>query len=83
MDYTPNGSVVGKGGLATILNAKWGKFVNASGTVLNNRGFWFILSGIPRGETRFINIYAPNEPFHRYVLWKILMRDLPCHCEWV
>ena len=62
--YTLNGRLGGKGGIVTILGAKWRKFLNASDEVMNNRGFWFIFSG----EIGFINVYMPKEPLYYYVL---------------
>lgn len=81
--YTPNGRLAGRGAIATLLAAKWNKFVNASGEVMGNCASWFTLRGIPGGEIGFLNVYAPNDSLHRCVLWESLLRDLPRHCQWV
>ena len=62
--YTPKRRIASKSGIATFMRAKWSKFVSTFETVMNNRGFWFILSDIHREDTGFLNIYTPNEPLH-------------------
>ena len=81
--YTPNGHQAGRGGIATLLSAQWSKFVSALGSIMNNRGFWFILGGIPGGDLGFLNIYAPNKPIHQCILWEFVLCDLPRHCKWI
>ena len=81
--YTPDGRQAGRGGTAILLGPKWRKFVSATGSFLQNRACKVILSGIFVGDIGFLNIYAPNDPLHRCVLWETILRELPRHCQWI
>ncbi|KAG0504512.1 hypothetical protein KC19_N025700, partial [Ceratodon purpureus] len=73
----------GCGGTITLLAPKWTHAVTASGSILENRVQWLILSGLPGGDLGIANIYAHNTSPERCTLWETMARDLPTHCRWL
>jgi hypothetical protein len=49
------GPGAGRGGIITLLAPKWALSVAESGAIQDNRGHWFILRGLPRGDLGVVN----------------------------
>jgi hypothetical protein len=79
----PQDEGASKGGVATLLVPKWAQLVTDQGLVLQNQVHWFIIRGIPGGDTGFLNLYASNNTSDRCLLWKKLILSLPDFCRWV
>ncbi|KAG0628129.1 hypothetical protein M758_1G003200, partial [Ceratodon purpureus] len=73
----------GCGGVLTLLAPRWSHAVTASGSILDNRVQWVILSGLPGGDLGIANVYAHNTPQERCHLWEAMTRDLPAQCRWL
>jgi hypothetical protein len=49
---------------------------------MKNKILWFQLTNIPSENIRFINVYAPNDPKERSILWNENFHNLPQDCKW-
>lgn len=79
--YTRDGSLADKGGIATLISPRWCKLISSLGSLQGGRAQWCILSKIPGVDLGFLNLYAPNDPHARWLLWESLARELPTSCH--
>ena len=68
----------GKGGIAVLVNPKWGSFITNNGVSPCQRAVWFIIS-IDNRPMGFCSIYAPNDAKGRISLWNwlVTLPDIP------
>lgn len=73
----------GRGGLATFVTPRLAANVSRSGTIMDNRAHWIILTSLPRGDIGIANIYAQNNTLDRCQLWEQMILELPLTCRWI
>lgn len=73
----------GSGGISTWIAPSIKHMVESSGQDRSGRALWVRLSGIPGGDVSILNVYAPNSPSERRILWDELASILPRDCRWV
>ncbi|XP_059067540.1 uncharacterized protein LOC131858343 [Cryptomeria japonica] len=68
----------GKGGIAVLVNPKWGPLITNHGVSPCQRVVWFTMN-INNTHMGFCSIYAPNDPKKRIALWDwlITLPDIP------
>ena len=54
-----------------------------SGSFFQGRAAWVVLSNIPGGNCGLINVYCPNNPMERRLLWSILPSSIPQNLRWI
>lgn len=78
-----DGASVGRGGGASIVSPRWAKLVFQFGSLFGGMVLYLIMDMIPGGKLGFLNIYAPNDPQARKILWETLAHELPTTYRWV
>lgn len=73
----------GSGGICIWISPSIKHMVVSNGQDRSGRALWVRLSGLPGGDIAILNIYAPNSPSERRVLWDELAATLPHDCRWV
>lgn len=73
----------GSGGVCIWVAPSIKHMVVSSGQDRSGRALWVRLSGLPGGDIAVLNIYAPNSPGERRVMWDELAATLPRDCRWV
>ncbi|KAG0595482.1 hypothetical protein M758_UG169900, partial [Ceratodon purpureus] len=73
----------GQGGVLTLLHPRWQRNIRDSGSIHDNKVQWTILTGIPRDDIGFANVYAPNDSLSRCLLWEEIARTLSRTCRWI
>lgn len=71
----------GRGGLAILVGERSAKKVIGSG-VDKKREFIWIKLATPLGEMGIVNVYAPQKPAQRAVLWERMQQNLEAGVSW-